>query len=78
VYDLTAVNTLDYPTYQRLDARVDRTFVAGRTATMVYLELDNVFDHDNVLVYNWNRTLKGPKPLYQWGRTVIAGIRVEF
>jgi hypothetical protein len=78
MYDLTAINALDYPTYQRLDARVDRTFVAGRTATMVYLELDNVFDHDNVLVYNWNRTLKGPKPLYQWGRTVIAGVRVEF
>jgi len=78
VYDLTAINALDYPTYQRFDARVDRTFVAGRTATTVYLELDNVFDHDNVLVYNWNRALKGPKPLYQWGRTVIAGIRVEF
>jgi hypothetical protein len=78
MYDLTAINTLDYPTYQRLDARVDRTFVAGRTATMVYLELDNVFDHDNVLAYNWNRALKGPKPVYQWGRTVIAGVRVEF
>jgi hypothetical protein len=78
VYDLARINTLDYPTYLRLDARVDRTFVAGRTATMVYLELDNVFDHDNVLVYNWSRALKGPTPLYQWGRTVIAGVRVEF
>ncbi len=78
VYDLTRINTLDYPPYQRLDARVDRTFIAGRTATILYLEVDNVSDHDNVLVYNWNRTLKGPKPLYQWGRTVIAGVRVEF
>ena len=78
VYDLTQINALDYPDYRRLDARVDRTFVAGRTSSMLYFELDNVFDHDNVLVYNWSRSLRGPKPVYQWGRTVIAGLRVEF
>jgi hypothetical protein len=78
IYDLTQINTLDYPPYRRLDARVDRTFVAGRTATMLYFELDNLFDHDNVLVYNWDRSLRGPKAVYQWGRTVIAGVRVEF
>jgi len=33
---------------------------------MAYFELDNVLDHDNVLVYNWNRALRGPKPVYQW------------
>jgi hypothetical protein len=78
VYDLTQINTLDYPDYRRLDARVDRTFLAGRTATMLYFELDNLFDHDNVLVYNWNRAARAPKAVYQWGRTVIAGVRVEF
>ena len=47
VYDLARINTLDYPDYRRLDARVDRTFVAGRTATTAVLSrLDNVFDHD--------------------------------
>jgi calcineurin-like phosphoesterase family protein len=45
---------------------------------MLYGEVDNVSGHDNVLVYNWNRALRGPKPVYQWGRTVIAGVRVEF
>jgi hypothetical protein len=78
VYDLTEINTLNYPDYRRLDARVDRTFVAGRTATMLYFELDNVFDHDNVLVYNWNRAARAPKAVYQWGRTIIAGVRIEF
>ena len=78
VCDLTQINTLNYPDYRRLDARVDRTFVAGRTATMLDFELDNVFDHDNVLVYNWSRAARAPKAVYQWGRTVIAGVRVEF
>jgi len=31
-----------------------------------------------VLIYNWSRSLKGPKPVYQWGRTLIAGLRMEF
>jgi hypothetical protein len=78
VYDLTQINALNYPDYRRLDARVDRTFVAGRTATMLYVEVDNLFDRDNVLVYNWNRAARAPKAVYQWGRTVIAGVRVEF
>jgi hypothetical protein len=78
VYDLARINALNYPDYRRLDARVDRTFVAGRTSTMLYFEVDNLFDHDNVLVYNWSRAARAPKAVYQWGRTIIAGVRVEF
>jgi hypothetical protein len=44
----------------------------------VYFEVDNVFDHDNVLVYNWSRSQRAPTPVYQWGRTIIAGVRFEF
>jgi len=78
VYDLNQINTLDYPDYRRIDVRLDKTFLAGPTRIMLYGEVDNVLDHDNVLVYNWNRTLRGPKAVYQWGRTFIAGVRVEF
>jgi hypothetical protein len=78
VYDLARINTLNYPDYRRLDARVDKTFLAGRTSTMLYFEVDNLFDQDNVLVYNWSRAARAPKAVYQWGRTVIAGVRVEF
>jgi hypothetical protein len=78
VYDLTQINALNYPDYRRLDARVDKTFPAGRISTMLYFEVDNLFDHDNVLVYNWSRAARAPKAVYQWGRTVIAGVRVEF
>ena len=58
--------------------RLDKTFIAGPTRIMLYGEVDNLLDHENVLVYNWNRTLRGPKAVYQWGRTFIAGVRVEF
>ena len=78
VYDLARINTLTYPDYRRLDARVDRTLVAGRMATLLYCEVENVFDHANVLVYNWSRAARAPKAVHQWGRTLIAGVRVEF
>ena len=78
VYDLTQINALNYPGYRRLDARVDRTFIAGRLSTMLYFEVDNLFDHDNVLIYNWNRASRAPKAVHQWGRTIIAGARVAF
>ena len=43
-----------------------------------HIVCDNLFDHDNVLVYNWNRAARAPKAVYQWGRTFIAGVRVAF
>jgi hypothetical protein len=78
VYDLNQINTLSYPDYRRIDVRVDKTFVAGPARIMLYCEIDNLSDHDNVLVYNWNRAARAPKAVYQWGRTIIAGARVEF
>jgi hypothetical protein len=78
VYDLNQINTLNYPDYRRIDVRLDKTFIAGPTRIMLYGEVDNLLDRDNVLVYNWNRTLRGPKAVYQWGRTFIAGVRVAF
>ena len=78
VYDLTKINASDYPAYSRTDLRVDRTFAIRRVAAMAYIEIDNLADRHNVLIYNWSRSLKGPKPVYQWGRTLIAGLRVEF
>ncbi len=78
VYDLTQINAADYPAYTRIDVRMDRSFRTRFASTMAYLEVDNLTNHDNVLIYNWSRALKGPKTVYQWGRTLIAGVRVEF
>ena len=37
-----------------------------------------LYDRDNVLVYEWNRTTRQARPVYQWGRLPVAGIRWEF
>jgi hypothetical protein len=78
VYDLARINALEYPAYSRIDGRIDRTLSTRHVTVLAYVELDNMTNRHNVLIYNWSRTLKGPTPVYQWGRTYIAGLRVEF
>lgn len=78
VYDLTRINAVEYAPYHRLDVRLDKTLTRGRASTILYFEVDNLYNRDNLLVYQWSRTLRGPKPVYQWGRTYVGGLRVEF
>jgi len=77
-YDRTQLNGSTYPSYHRLDVRCDRTFAIRRTSLIVYAEVDNLYNRDNVLVYEWNRATRQPRPVYQWGRLPVAGIRWEF
>jgi hypothetical protein len=77
-YDRTNLNAETYPAYHRLDVRVERRFGVGRTMLAVYGEIDNVYDHDNVYIYEWARATKQAKAVYQWGRQPIGGVRWEF
>jgi hypothetical protein len=77
-YDRTQLNGSTYPPYHRLDVRCDRTFAIRRTSLIVYAEVVNLYNRDNVLVYEWNRTTRQARPVYQWGRLPVAGIRWEF
>jgi len=78
VFDLARINTVDYAPYHRLDVRVDKTLTRGRASAILYVEVDNLYDRDNLLIYQWDRKLRAPKPTYQWGRTYVGGLRVEF
>ena len=77
-YDSGQLNGSTYPAYHRLDVRCDRAFAIGRTMLTVYGEVENLYNRDNVLVYEWNRTTRQARPVYQWGRLPVAGIRWEF
>jgi outer membrane receptor for ferrienterochelin and colicin len=71
-------NAATYPPYHRLDARVDRVFVQKRAAVTAFFEVDNIYDRDNVLMYEWSRYARQPTTVYQWGITPVAGVRVQF
>jgi hypothetical protein len=77
-YDLARINGAVFPAYHRLDLRVDKTFQWGSVRLVVFAEVDNLYDRDNVYVYRWNNTLKKQTAIYQWGRTPVAGLRIEY
>ncbi len=76
--DISSFNSAAYPAYHRLDMRFDRIFAVWRTRLIVYGELDNVYNRDNLYIYEWNRTARQTRPIYQWGRLPIGGLRWEF
>jgi hypothetical protein len=77
-YDRTQIYAATYPAYHRLDARIERTFTISGTRLVVYGEIDNLYNRDNVYLYQWSNTLKASKPVYQWGVMPLGGIRWEF
>lgn len=77
-YDRTRVNAERFPPYHRFDLRVERAFALRRFRLVAYGELDNVYGRDNVYLYEWDKTFKRAKPVFQWGRTAVGGVRLEF
>jgi hypothetical protein len=77
-YDRTKTNAERYPAYHRLDLRVERLWALRRSAFTAFVEIDNVYNRDNVYIYEWSRSLKQPQAILQWGITPVAGIRVDF
>jgi len=77
-YDRTQTNAATYAPYHRLDLRVERVFTVKRTAITGFVEVDNVYDRDNIYMYDWSKALKQSQPVLQWGLTPVAGIRIEF
>jgi hypothetical protein len=77
-YDRTRTNAANYPAYHRLDARIERVFAIRRAALTAFVEVDNIYDRDNVYLYDWSRVLKQAEATYQWGLTPVAGVRIDF
>ena len=50
--------------------------VAERTT--LFAEVDNVYNRDNVYIYEWSRALRQTQPILQWGLTPIGGVRIDF
>jgi hypothetical protein len=53
IYDLTKVNALRGPAYNRLDTDLHFTFHPGGKAVDVYGGLENALDRENFLGYAW-------------------------
>ncbi len=76
--DRTQTNTATAPAYHRLDLRIERVFARRHSAVTMFLEVDNVYNRDNVYMYEWSKPLRQTQPILQWGLTPVAGVRIDF
>jgi hypothetical protein len=47
-------NSARYPDYHMLDVRIDRSFQFANWKLLAYLDLWNVYGHQNVTLYNYS------------------------
>lgn len=78
VYATDDFNSSRYPYYMRIDLRVDKKFDFKSTSIIGYIELQNVFDRENIFSYYWNENSKKPGTIYQWAFFPVGGISVQF
>jgi hypothetical protein len=78
IEDLARVNAARLPDYHRLDLRADRMFLLGRTNLALYMEVQNVYNRENVAAYGWNPKTRQPNTDKQLGLLPVFGINVQF
>jgi hypothetical protein len=77
-FDRTRTNAATYPAYHRLDLRAERVFAPRHAAITLFVEVDNVYNRDNLYVYEWSKALRQSQPVLQWGLTPVGGVRIDF
>lgn len=78
VYSTDEFNSQRYPYYMRVDLRVDKKFDFKGASLIGYLELQNLFDRENVYSYYWNEDDKRLSTIYQWAFFPVGGISIQF
>jgi outer membrane receptor protein involved in Fe transport len=78
VLDMTRFYAERGPTYHRLDLRADKRSTHGWGNLVYYLEVQNVYDHENGRYYFWNRKEGHGEWAPQVSRLFIGGINIEF
>jgi outer membrane receptor for ferrienterochelin and colicin len=53
IFDITRFNEERYPTYSKLNLRVERRFFFSRSNLVIYLDIWNALNKVNIYEYNW-------------------------
>lgn len=78
VYLVNQFNDARYKDYSRLDLRVDKKWNFKKWSIVSYVELQNVFNTQNVYQYFWNNYKNEIGTIYQWGFLPVGGFSVQF
>lgn len=66
------------PGYHRLDLRVDQRRQLGRFHLVAFLDIENVYVRDNVLLQRYSHARAAPEPVFQWKLLPVGGLSLEF
>jgi outer membrane receptor for ferrienterochelin and colicin len=78
VYATDDFNSARYPYYMRIDLRVDKKFDFKSASLVAYLEVQNLFDRENIYSYYWNEDYNELSTIYQWAFFPVGGVSVQF
>jgi len=75
-FDMTAINTLRYPPYHRLDLRLEKKFVFKKWSLEAYLDVQNLYNRKNVYFTFWED--KTQKTVYYLPLIPLVGLQAGF
>jgi outer membrane cobalamin receptor len=78
VWDMNNFNGERYPAYHRLDLRVDKKFYFKKASITGYLELQNVYNQQNIYGYFWNQAKNEVGTIYHWAFMPVGGFSMQF
>lgn len=77
-FDASAFNTAQLPAFHSMYLRGDRRFFFNKTNLVLYLELWNAYNRQNVNEIYWNRNTQGQDNAYQFSLLPVMGAKFEF
>src|SRR3990172_242008 len=78
VADFDNFNGSRYKDYNRLDIRVDKKWNFKHLSIVSYIELQNVFNVENVYEHFWNEYKNVQGTIYQWAFLPVGGFSIQF
>ncbi|MEO8514871.1 MAG: TonB-dependent receptor [Ignavibacteria bacterium] len=78
VSDFNNFNGSRFKDYNRLDLRVDKKWNFKGWSIVSYIELQNVFNTENIYQYFWNEYKNTQGTIYQWKFLPVGGFSVQF
>jgi Carboxypeptidase regulatory-like domain/TonB-dependent Receptor Plug Domain len=78
VSDFANFNGARFMDYNRLDLRVDKKWNFKGMSIVSYVELQNIFNKENVYQYFWNEYKNEEGTIYQWKFLPVGGFSIQF
>ncbi|HCA43842.1 MAG TPA: hypothetical protein DEP28_11390 [Bacteroidetes bacterium] len=78
VYVMDRYNSERMPDYNRLDLRVDKKFNFKGFSIVGYVEVQNVFNKQNISEYYWDTDFERVGKIYHWSFFPVGGFSLQF